>query len=107
MGTRSSSMTSATTTRTLMISKDLLLEGERGILLEMFRLGYFEPIHRTDIDYFLLRSAYANPIQFINIQYVSIYSSLLTISRRLCCLENYNCISCRGENDISMSLLST
>lgn len=33
-------------------SKDLLLEEEGGILLEMLRLGYFEPIHRTDNDYF-------------------------------------------------------
>lgn len=68
-------------------SKDLQLEEEGGILLEMLRFGYFEPTHRTDNDYFLLRSAYANPIQFIDIQYVSIYFILLIISRRLSCFE--------------------
>jgi len=45
-----------------MISKDLPLEGEGGILQKMLRLGYFEPTHRTSYDYFY--SDQPLPIQY-------------------------------------------
>lgn len=45
-----------------MISKDV--RQERG----SWDFTRDEQIRRTNNDYFLLRSAYANPIQFINIQ---------------------------------------